>query len=308
MKLDAHPKAMAFIMLSIGLLGIGVILTLGFYTSNTLLGVGITMAILGGASSILGCVHLAAQGKGTTTSPSSKPCAPPRVPPIEPIRERLGESSRAAATSGQLAYVPYSASPSPGRDVTGAPLSAAQIKASEDRGNGFGGGVVGIVPPPPSYVSTTKIDDTATPSRRQYAQQQQQLSAAAFPLSPFDERSFPVPAGLAGGSVMGSQMRKRPGASYVVNDPQPLSHSRGGSVIVDVASPNGYTAEEAEREANRLRYGNGGAPHAAMTSSGGGGRGGNGGVSIAMFNSDAPHEYDDEDRLPSGYQRTPGRR
>lgn len=147
MRLDSNPRAMALIMVALGVLGIGVVLTLGFFSNNTLLGVGITMGVIGGAGSILGCIHMASLEQKKRKA-KKEHIAPERIPSDAVANGPNAKARRADDDDdddGELYYAPCSVSPP--RDGRGASIIPG----------GANGGGAGMV------------------------------------LSPFQERSFPVP-------------------------------------------------------------------------------------------------------------------
>jgi hypothetical protein len=217
MKIDKHPKSMALIAVAVGIFVIGVILTIAFWDRDALLGVGITMAVIGIGIVLLGCINLQAQsGSGTgltgqtdgtaDNGPAGGP-APKRVPPRHEFTLRDGtfvDGGDDEEDADGLVYDEFSASPSPPRAVR---LADGTVIGNDDGEfspvsgtHGIGGGataaggarsgsVVGIVPNGTAFVSVTPVGDSAA------------LRAAAvrrdggplFPLSPFEQRSFPVP-------------------------------------------------------------------------------------------------------------------
>lgn len=195
-QLDKHPKAVVFILSALGVFVIGVVLTLAFFGNTTLLGVGVTMAVVGGAGAILGCINLMAkrddENNGNDTA--NKSIAPPRIPPP---RELYYSESYADANRGALYYEPCTSSPSRqqrpldssfnGRDVD-------NVQLHFDDGEGGRGfhnpneAISGVI-----FVS---------PSKRRGAQPDNGFGSGvpirpdAFPLSPFAQRSYPVPTSL----------------------------------------------------------------------------------------------------------------
>lgn len=179
MRLDKHPKSVVCIMSAIGLFVIGVVLTLAFFGNTTLLGVGVAMAVLGGAGAILGCINLLARRSDQNDDePSTRGIAPPRIP--HPKDLFYGESHE-EANQGALYYEPCTSSP------------PRTLPHADDDGilmdNGGGGrgfydpaqaGAGGII-----YVSPGK----------------HAAAACNFPLSPIDRRSYPVPTSILQGGA-----------------------------------------------------------------------------------------------------------
>lgn len=112
MKLDAHPKSMAFIMLAIGIAVIGIILLAAFFDDSTMMGVGIALAILGVAGAVIGCIHRTTKGEyGSSAKNEGKPMgdviAPERIPSPSIVVDR----DKSFEGGGQLYYEPCSVSP-----------------------------------------------------------------------------------------------------------------------------------------------------------------------------------------------------
>jgi hypothetical protein len=170
MKLDKNPKSMVLIMMAVGLFGIGVILTIAFFSNTTLLGVGVTLAVLGGAGAILGCIHMNSLGDSEAEPPGSNgtTVAPPRIP--LPHELRFQESFE-NANRGGLYYEPCTSSPP--RDGSFSASSAAGgafpngLNDSAQRHFSVGPGSVGVI--------------------------FNHRHGVGMPLSPFEQRSFPVP-------------------------------------------------------------------------------------------------------------------
>ena len=214
MKLDAHPKTMAGIMVALGIFGIGVILTVGFFERDALLGVGVTMAVIGGAGTILGCIHMGSQRDDEPEEAKERAnmsIAPNRIPPrVERQREYDDEDDY--DDDGPLSYAPCSASPSPARNlnnevvdpVTGLPLRGAVTP-------GYGTPVKGTaVVPPTAFVSTERVHHDG-------ARFERSGSRAAFPLSPFENRTFPIPDALAASAPAVAAPRPMPPAAMTMD-------------------------------------------------------------------------------------------
>lgn len=150
--LDSNPKTIAAILLALGVFGIGGVLTFGFFNDSTLLGVGVTMIVLGAAGLLLGIINLCAQDQSGRKKAQEQPIAPPRVPDVIPrVRGKDLEDDPDAA----LYYEPCSVSPKRDRSF------ALEMTSPNREGSTIvpiGGGVAG-----------------------------------ASMLSPYDQRSFPVP-------------------------------------------------------------------------------------------------------------------
>jgi hypothetical protein len=162
MKLDKNPKSMVLIMMAVGLFGIGVILTIAFFNDTSLMGVGVTLAVVGGAGAILGCIHMNSREDTDDPSSAGTNVAPPRIPLPQEIRF---QESFQEANKGSLYYEPCTASPQ--RDHSFSP-------------NG--------VMFPSGLVDSAQRQFAGPPGGVIFNQRQ-----ALGPLSPFDQRSFPVP-------------------------------------------------------------------------------------------------------------------
>jgi hypothetical protein len=182
MRLDKHPKSVVCIMSAIGLFIIGAILTLAFFDNTTLLGVGVAMAVVGGAGAILGCINLLARrtdDKDDDVAPQG--IAPPRIPPP---KELFYGDSYDEANRGTLYYEPCTSSPPralPHVDEDGIPMDGHDDDAGRrgffDPSQSAAGGII--------YVSPGK----------------QPSAVINFPLSPMDRRSYPLPTGILQGGV-----------------------------------------------------------------------------------------------------------
>ena len=113
MKLDAHPKSMAFIMFCLGLCIMGIILLAAFFDDSTMLGVGIAMAILGIAGAIVGCIHRTTKGEyGRSSRGDDKAAAEGVAPERIPSPSIVIDRDRSFEGDGnQLYYPPCSVSP-----------------------------------------------------------------------------------------------------------------------------------------------------------------------------------------------------
>jgi len=221
MKVDKHPRSMALIAIAVGVFVIGVILTIAFWDQDALLGVGITMAVIGIGIVLLGCINLQAQrgkmggglrGQVTddkTDANAPRGPAPRRVPPRTEYTLRDGTfiDGEDSEDGNGLVYDEFSASPSPNRAIRLAdgtvighgdgtemgfsPAGGDGVPAGYGPGDARSASVAGVVPSGTTYVSITPVgDDTA--AKRAAAMRRD--GGPLFPLSPFDQRSFPVPA------------------------------------------------------------------------------------------------------------------
>ena len=163
MNLDKNPRSMVLIMMAMGLFGIGIILTIAFFSDTSLLGVGVTLAVVGGAGAILGCIHMnSREDNEKSGADGSTSIAPPRIPLPQEIRfqESFNEANR-----GSLYYEPCTSSPP--REIRGESMAAVFPSGLNDSGQRQFAG------PPGGVIFNQRF--------------------AAGPLSPFEQRSFPVP-------------------------------------------------------------------------------------------------------------------
>jgi hypothetical protein len=192
MKLDAHPKSMALISIAFGVFGIGVILTIAFWDSDAMLGIGITMAVIGVMIVLLGCISLQSSQAKTLLGDEkkgdmkAKSVAPERIPRRKDLTYRDGQlvSNEEDEDGDGLVYDTFSAEPSPHRTVTfadGTTLGDGDPSQSPD-------GRLGSKGPHPgsAFVSVTPVADGT-------AKRMQEAGGPMFPLSPFENRTFPVP-------------------------------------------------------------------------------------------------------------------
>lgn len=219
MRLDKHPKAVVCIMSALGFFVVGAVLVFAFFDNTTLLGVGVGMAVVGGAGAILGCINLLARRTGDRDDdavPSG--VAPPRIPPP---KELFYGDSYDEANRGGLYYEPCTSSPSrtlPQMDEDGLPMDEQDPD----------GGRRGFFDPSQQTAAGGII----------YVSPGKQVTSAGmnFPLSPVDRRSYPVPTSILQGNAspppVAAAVRS---ASY--NQP-------AGSVAVDV-NARGFAPHDA---------------------------------------------------------------
>lgn len=197
MKLDAHPLSMALIMLALGVCGIGVILTITFFSDTTMLGIGVALAILGAAAGILGCIHRLSRDDVEFTKRRKKgdkyktnsAIAPERIPSPSGIEH---DASFDRADHG-LFYEPCSVSPERMDDA--APNHF--ILNTADGAPVFPGGspndYMRVVPKITNDYLAGNATTFATPQQSRRANVQAQINNHDSVLSPFHQRSFPVP-------------------------------------------------------------------------------------------------------------------
>lgn len=207
MKLDAHPKSMALIMLALGISGIGIILTIAFFSNTIMLGLGVTLGILGAAAAILGCIHRMSRDdieftkrRKKTDKYKTQGIAPERIP--SPAAIEHDASFERADADRSLYYEPCSVSPERG----------AMGDDNEDAPNHFILNTLGGNNMPPAFPEGSPNDFMRIVPRNDYLQQggnatinnftpQQsrranvpsQMMGGADVLSPYHQRSFPVP-------------------------------------------------------------------------------------------------------------------
>lgn len=246
MKLDENPKGMALIMLAIGLFGIGVILTLGFYGNTTLLGVGVTMSVVGGAGAILGCIHMGSVQKKKALT--AEGIAPPRIPPPTEI---VFQDS-VMAPDEDLHYEPFSASPPRTSERFSPPGASRSVVIDPSWVNwGEPAGIAAMRGTPVAI-----RDGSGTPVRATSVVPTMGAAGAynIGPLSPFERRSFPVPPALPMSSAGNSP-----------NNNVPVY--RGGTTATQRPLPPGaYGAAAYPQQSDALAFGGGIVPGSAARS------------------------------------------
>lgn len=295
-KLDEHPKLMGLICTAIGVAGIGLILTIAFNDQDTMLGLGIALGVAGIAGTILGCIHMqSASAVGDmkkdddflgSENVGAASLAPGKVP------------SPFDVSKGKVRGVDDDASPAPTRI---APATSPEQRATnEELGIGTDVRWAGVNSSPArgilpdmsqhqqggttrNYIGTNssimfqEIAPALGGPREQSPQPRSVGGAAAVGppmLSPFEKRSFPVPASLF------------PAPTPGINNNKPALNGRPLAFTVDtgVSNSNGYDSRTTQNII-RQNQGDMDAIHAAQ-------HGERGPINMGD---------DDEDKLPSDW-------
>jgi hypothetical protein len=193
-KVQKNPRSMAFIMAALGITGIGIVLCIAFFDNESLLIVGIMLALLGGGITVLGCIRMQSmQGGAAKRDIPPQTVAPPRIPPMlehtivypdEALAYPACNTSPARGgyrAEAEAAPSPSAFARSPSGQIVPRPMQREM--ADEEAGTAF----VSVTDVGPSLASGARW------SRNTSAAYRGSPPRPMAALSPYEQRSFPVP-------------------------------------------------------------------------------------------------------------------